>query len=293
MLVSKMRIPKKSFAASIGALALASTVPSQGALVAFKPTQSNLVTNPVVGMSQTDNDYVLTSDGGTFSLDKAFSTDNAEVGLFTNFTNTQDAASLDKNTMYQLGTNDGIYKIDMVTGDIQNIGSLSNLSAGAGAFGLGAVDNSIYSFALNGSNEAVMTHFNADTGANLGTTNFGDLSSYGTLTGAEAYKTAAGHIGFLLTTKDDPNDSANNYILDFNSDGSFTGNGLTIAGSNLEDITYKDGIIAVGQDNGSVADNGRVQVGAYTGTAIPEPGAFGLGAGLLALGAAATRRPRK
>jgi hypothetical protein len=275
-------------AGAIGLGALVSSV--NGAITAFVPTQSNLVTNPIVGMSQIDSDYVLSSQSDGFDLNKAFNTDNAETFKFDNFATTQDAASLDNSTMYQLGTNNSIYKVDMSTGNIQDIGALSNLDAGANSFGLGAVDNSIYSFNLNGSNEAVMTKFSADTGANLGTTNFGDLSSYGTLTGAEAYKTDAGNIGFLLTTKDDPSDG-DNFVLDFNTNGSFTGNGLTIVGADLEDITYDAGNVSLGFTESF--NRGGVQRGSYVGTAVPEPSSFGLLGGLAALGYVASQRRRR
>jgi hypothetical protein len=241
-------------------------------------------------MSQTDDNFMLTSQNGTYSMDKTGIGNFQETAEYSNFRSMQDAASLGNDYTLHLGIDNVIYRMDNNTGNLAPFGSQGVLgSAGLNSFGLGALssENKVYSFALNGSNEIIGKEWDLHSLSVTDTINFGVLGSqYGTPTGVEAYKLDNGNIGFLLTTKDAPS-SRENYFLDFNRDGTFTGNGGTSFGS-LEDITYNNGVIGLAYDVGFF---GLIETGDYTGTAVPEPTTallFGLGA----LGAATIRRLR-
>ncbi len=266
---------------SLAAALLTYVTPAQANIANFVPTQTSLTTSPIAGMSQTSSDYVLTSKNSAHALDKSYSGDFQEVGSWNNFTSMNDAASLGDTHTLQLGNDDAIYKVNNSTGDIELFNGDSALGADNNSFGLAALasENRAYSFAVNGSGDVILKEFNLLDNSVVGTKNFGDLSLYGTLTGAEAYKTDAGHIGFLLTTKNDPSNN-DNFILDFNTDGSFTGNGLKYSGSfgDFSDVTYNVGELAVGFNIGN--DLGEVRTTNYVGTAIPEPAALGLLAGM-------------
>jgi hypothetical protein len=266
---------------------------ADGAIIPFNPNESALVTQPLVGMSQTDDNFMLTSQNGTYSMNKSGIGNFQETAEYSNFRSMQDAASLGNDFTLHLGIDNAIYRMDNNTGNFAPFGSQSILGdAGLGAFGLGALasENKAYSFAVNGNNEIVGKEWDLNSLLVTDTINFGVLGSqYGTPTGAEAYKLDNGNIGFLLTTKDAPS-SGENYFLDFNRDGTFTGNGGLLNGAfgSLEDLTYNNGEIGLGYDS---AFFGRVQTGQYQGTAVPEPTTallFGLGA----LGAATIRRLR-
>ncbi|AQQ09832.1 hypothetical protein L21SP3_01651 [Sedimentisphaera cyanobacteriorum] len=267
---------------------------ADGAIVSFNPDQSTLTDRPIYGMSQATDDFYLTGNSDTFKLDKNFSGNFQETAEYSNEHTMQDAASLGNDYTLHLGIDNVIYRMDNNTGNFAPFGSQGTLgSAGLNSFGLGALasENKAYSFAVNGNNEIIGKEWDLNSLLVTDTINFGVLGSqYGTPTGAEAYKLDNGNIGFLLTTKDAPS-SRENYFLDFNRDGTFTGNGGLLNGAfgSLEDLTYNNGEIGLGYDS---AFFGRVQTGQYQGTAIPEPTTallFGLGA----LGAATIRRSRK
>lgn len=279
-------------AAGLSAILAGSALPANGQVVVnYSPDQIGSVSAPVEGLGATSSDYLLTGVGGTAELEKNFTTNGQDSGIFSNPTTAQDAASFDDNYMFQLDTNNNISKVDLSSGAPTAINGSSGITAGANSFGIGYDANS-NSIGIGLFDNGTMTFKEYDLGTNTLNTlaSFAfDTSAYGTPTGLDFKNNR-----MIVGTRDGPAADEflpeRNFILDMNANDGSIDQYATIAGSTnkLQDVLYDDGRLATGYDR---AGSGLVTVGDFN--IVPEPSQYAALAGALALGATALRRRQK
>lgn len=268
-------------------------------LAAYNPTQTATVAAPVMGVSATDDKYLLSNIGTTGQVNKDLS---GYEGLFSNpFTPAQDSSSFIPNSGYMLQLSGGgaINAVNISDGspDVSLLGGTSiNVSAPnetAFMVGYDPVSNRIGAARFNSAlNEVTLLQYAVGNTTPIATTTFAyDPSQWGTLTGGDLVN-VHGQVRFLMTAHGalDERDRPLNKILNTNfSDGSIdeylVGRG---SGFQIQDLHFEEGNIVVGYVSGL---GGRVDIVPYS--PIPEPAVFGLGAGVLALAGAALHKRRR
>jgi hypothetical protein len=275
-------------ATAMGLASLLGPAKSDGAvIVTYTPDQSGTVQNPVYGLSSTDSNYFLSGQTGTSSLPLNFNGNNQQTPLFSNPASVKDAASLDNDYMFQLGTTGDLFKVSTVDGKL-NV-PFGSLSLGSSTFGIGydALSNAIGIAQYDGTNMTFNT-YNVATDT-LGTpVSFAfDQAQYGTPTGADFHNGR-----MLIGTRDQfslETENLSNFILDMDATTGTIAQYATINGSTnkLQDLHYADGRLAAAFER---AGQGYVQVGDFN--PIPEPSTYALIGGFVAFGLAAARRKK-
>ncbi|MCC5840053.1 MAG: hypothetical protein JJT96_08010 [Opitutales bacterium] len=256
-------------------------------LAVYEPDVSATVSAPIVGLGATESDYLLIHTGDWSELPKNFSGNNQEDVRFTNPATARDAASLDNDYMFQLGTDNNLRKVNLSTGAQTPFNSNNSIHLGNHTFGIGydAGTDTLGWGRFDGSEMTFATYY-------VGTATFGtpvtfafDAALYGTPTGLD-YVVKNGAARMLVGTTS----SEINRVLDTSALTGEVGQYFTrpLNLGNLTDVVfvYDDSKLALSYNISDFA--GRLEVGDFT--VIPEPNAAVWLAGLVALVAAGLLR---
>lgn len=277
-------------------LALAGTVLPQAdgqILATYSPDVSATVDAPLVGLAATDDDYLLIHLGDWATLPKGFTGDTQEDVQFTNPSSAQDAASFNNEYMFQLGTDNNLFMVNLSTGAQTPFNNQNSINLGQNTFGIG-YDAGTDTLGIGRFDGAQMTFrtYAVGTGVFSDPVSFAfDSAEYGTPTGLD-YVVKDGAARMLVGTRDQQASefsTPQNFILDMDAGSGAVGQFATITGADakLQDLLYENSRLAVSFLDGST---GGIQVGDFT--VIPEPRHAVVLAGVLALLAVCARRRR-
>jgi len=241
---------------------------------------------PTVGLAENDNHYFTVRGTATGRLNKDLT---GETSVFINPSTAKDAASFNNDYMFQLGTDNGVRKINTSTGDLSL--PFDVVDAGNNAFGIGydASSNTI-GVGIYHAGNMTFKLLDGSTGSQIGSdvTFAFDSGLYGTPTGLD-YTVQGGNQRMLVGTRDGIfEEELRNYILDMSASTGNIDQYVTTVGlsTKLQDLVYSNGQLTLVNQDGS---GGSIQQGNFA--VIPEPGTLVL-VGLAGLAAALANRKR-